>query len=59
VRFVIDRRGNVSSAKSDPSTRLSDAGVVACVVHAFSNMAFPEPEGGIVTVLYPISFSVQ
>jgi hypothetical protein len=57
VRFVVEGQGNVSSARSDSSTALSDAAVVACVVRAFSSMAFPKPEGGIVTVLYPISFS--
>jgi hypothetical protein len=38
--------------------QLPDASVVACVVRAFDNLAFPEPEGGgIVTVVYRIIFA--
>ena len=58
VRFVIDADGGVSSAAQDPSTTLADKTVVSCVVRAFSTMSFPKPEGGgIVTVVYPITFN--
>jgi hypothetical protein len=30
---------------------------VDSVVHAYYGLSFPEPEGGIVTVVYPIVFS--
>ncbi len=56
VRFVIARDGsaaNVAEAGSD----LPNAKVVACVVHAYYGLSFPEPDGGIVTVVYPIVFS--
>ena len=56
VRFVIDRSGAVSSA-SDGGSDLPDRGVVSCVVRGFGNLSFPQPEGGIVTVVYPIHFS--
>jgi len=56
VRFVIDRSGAVTSAQ-DGGSDLPNAGVVACVVRAFGNLSFPQPEGGIVTVVYPIVFN--
>jgi hypothetical protein len=36
---------------------MPDGGVVSCVVRAFYGLSFPQPEGGIVTVVYPIMFS--
>jgi hypothetical protein len=57
VRFVIGRDGHVSDSSSDPSTDLPDGAVVDCVLQAFHELVFPEPEGGIVTVVYPIMFS--
>lgn len=56
VKFVIDRSGAVSSAELSEST-LDDAKATACVVAHYKQMAFPEPEGGIVTVVYPVLFS--
>ncbi len=55
VRFIIGRDGavsNVSNAGSD----LPDPNVVQCVTSAFYGLSFPEPEGGIVSVVYPILF---
>jgi hypothetical protein len=56
ARFVIGRDGAVSSV-SDGGSDLPDRGVVSCVVRAFYGVSFPQPEGGIVTVTYPILFS--
>ncbi len=56
VRFVIDREGAVSSV-SDGGSDIPDRGVASCVVRAFGGLSFPKPEGGIVTVVYPIMFS--
>jgi hypothetical protein len=56
VRFVIDRNGAVSSVGNGGSD-LPDSAVVSCVVRSFSGLSFPQPEGGIVTVVYPISFA--
>jgi tetratricopeptide (TPR) repeat protein len=56
VRFVIGRDGsvgNVGNAGSD----LPDAGVVGCIVRAFHGLSFPQPEGGVVNVVYPIHFA--
>ena len=56
VKFVIDRSGAVSTA-SDGGSDLPDQAVVSCVVRGFGNLSFPQPEGGIVVVNYPIIFS--
>ncbi len=56
TRFVIDRSGAVSNAANGGSD-LPDPTVAACVTRAFSGVSFPQPEGGIVTVTYPIQFS--
>ena len=56
VRFVIGRDGAVSNAANGGSD-LPNAGVVDCVVRAYYGLSFPQPEGGIVTVVYPIMFS--
>ena len=56
VRFVIDRGGAVTTS-SDGGSDLPDSSVVSCIARAFRNMSFPQPEGGVVTVVYPMSFS--
>jgi hypothetical protein len=57
VKFVIDRSGAVAVAELDAaSTTLSDAKVTSCVVAQYTRMTFPQPEGGIVTVVYPVVF---
>jgi hypothetical protein len=56
IRFVIDRNGAVSTASNGGSS-LPSGDVTSCVVSAFYGLSFPKPEGGIVTVSYPITFS--
>ncbi len=56
IKFVIDRSGAVSTSQ-DGGSDLPDQGVVQCVVRGFGNLSFPQPEGGIVTVVYPIIFN--
>lgn len=56
VKFVIDRDGQVTMA-SVAERSLEDASVAACVARAYEAMSFPKPEGGIVTVVYPVVFS--
>jgi hypothetical protein len=56
VRFVIGRDGAVSNT-SNGGSDMPDSGVVNCVVRSFQSLSFPQPEGGIVTVVYPIMFS--
>jgi len=56
VKFVIDRSGAVELT-ADGGSDLPDRDVVQCVVRSFGNLSFPPPEGGMVTVAYPIVFS--
>ena len=54
VKFVIDREGEVALASPWTDTNIDDAAVVRCVTRAYQAMSFPKPEGGIVTVIYPV-----
>jgi hypothetical protein len=56
VRFVIGRDGSVATATNSGSD-LPDTAVVSCVVGAFRYLSFPQPEGGPVTFVYPISLT--
>ena len=56
VKFVIDRSGAVATAL-DGGSDLPDQSVVQCVVRGFTNLSFPQPDNGMVTVVYPIVFS--
>jgi len=56
ARFVIKEDGTVADLNDDGST-LTDKKVRACVLEAFATIAFPKPEGGIVSVVYPLEFS--
>jgi hypothetical protein len=54
TRFAIDRQGVVTMAQ-DGGSSLPNASVVACVVRSFYSLTFPEHDGGIVTVVYPLA----
>jgi hypothetical protein len=54
VRFVIGRDGLVQQAIATDETTMPDPDVTECVVARFRHIVFPPPEGGIVTVVYPI-----
>jgi hypothetical protein len=56
VKFAITRDGTVSTSQ-DGGSDIPDTKVSQCVIRGFSNLSFPQPEGGIVTVVYPITFS--
>jgi hypothetical protein len=55
VKFVIDRGGAVGLS-TDAGSDLPDSRVTQCVVRVFGDLSFPSPEGGMVTVVYPILF---
>ena len=55
VSFVIGVDGSVSSVGGGGS--LPDSGAVSCVIRSFGGLSFPQPEGGVVKVTYPIAFS--
>jgi hypothetical protein len=54
TRFVINRDGAVSQAQNGGSD-LPDAQVSSCIINTFYGLSFPAPEGGIVSVTYPIA----
>jgi len=54
--FAIGRDGSTILAQIKSST-LPDKAVVDCVLDVFKGLRYPAPEGGIVTVGYPIMFS--
>jgi hypothetical protein len=56
VKFVINQDGSVQGAMDDGSS-IPDASVVQCIVAGFGHLTFPAPQGGYVTVVYPIAFS--
>ncbi len=58
TRFVIGRAGSVTLT-SDAGSDIGDANVVSCVVRAFGALSFSAPEGGVVTVTYPLAFSAE
>ena len=56
TRFLIARNGSVRESSLASST-LPDAEVVQCIVKSFTMLHFPKPNGGTVTVVYPIMLS--
>jgi hypothetical protein len=56
ARFVIELDGTVSQA-SNGGSDLADPEVIKCIVSQFFKIQFPPPDGGIVTVVYPIMLS--
>jgi hypothetical protein len=58
TRFVIARDGSVAFSTDDArESDLPDPGVVSCIVRAFGALSFPQPEGGTVSVVYPLSLT--
>lgn len=55
IRFAIDLDGRTENPKIKYNT-LPDCAVAACVRDGFRKLTYPAPEGGIVTVTYPINF---
>ncbi len=52
--FVIGRDGSVQSIKNVSSAL--DAETTKCITRSFYALAFPQPEGGVVEVTYPLVF---
>jgi hypothetical protein len=57
VHFVIENSGVVSGISTAKGTDMKDKVMTACLERAFTNLSFPQPEGGKVSVSYPILFS--
>jgi hypothetical protein len=56
ARFVIGRDGSVTTVANGGSD-LPNSSVVSCVVTQFYGLSFPAPDGGVVSVIYPIMFT--
>jgi TPR repeat protein len=56
VRLVIQTDGRVASAENAGSD-LPDPEAIECMFAEYRKLVFPSPEGGIVTVVYPIVFT--
>ncbi len=54
-KFVIGRSGDVVSVE-DGGSDLPDPDVKACIFQQIRTTTFPQPEAGIVTVTYPMTF---
>jgi hypothetical protein len=59
---VIERDGHASNAAAVETAAssvptLRDEQAVRCIVGVFGKLVFPAPDGGSVTVVYPIDFS--
>jgi len=55
ISFTINADGSVADIV--PSGDIPDQSVIQCVGRSFGGLSFPQPEGGVVKVVYPISFS--
>jgi Ca-activated chloride channel family protein len=56
IAFTIGADGTVVTSTDGGST-LPDSAVKSCVVAGVRGLAFPAPEGGVVTVRFPVMFS--
>jgi len=56
VKFEIDPDGIVRRS-ADARSDLPDASVVECTVDAYRTLRFPRPNGGVVTVYFPLIFN--
>jgi hypothetical protein len=57
ARIVIGSEGRVASVAAD-SSNLPDP-VVRCVLDELGKLVFPRPDGGSLTVLYPVAFAPE
>ena len=58
VRFVIAADGSITDVRDEGST-LASPEAVSCMLEIYRKLRFPAPEGGIVTVVYPIQFAPE
>jgi hypothetical protein len=58
IRFVIERDGTTANPVIQDNT-LPDCAVATCVRDSFAKLAYPAPEGGTITVTYPITLEPE
>jgi TonB family protein len=56
VRFVVDPDGWVRTARVERDGT-GDAAFAACVAKQFTGLEYPQPEGGRITVIFPMTFA--
>ncbi|MCC6521046.1 MAG: serine/threonine protein kinase [Polyangiaceae bacterium] len=56
MHFTIEEAGDVEVTSTEGST-ITDPEVLRCVSERFGSIGFPKPDGGVVTVIYPIAFT--
>lgn len=56
VKYVIGLDGSTQMA-GDGGSDIPDGQVVECVVAGFAQLSYPPPQGGFVTVIYPVQFA--
>jgi beta-lactamase regulating signal transducer with metallopeptidase domain len=56
VKYVINLDGTTQMA-DDGGSDLPDPQVVQCVIAGFGHLTYPAPQGGYVTVVYPVQFA--
>ena len=56
LRFGIARDGSLSHVSSTAGSDLPDAAVVRCVASGLNGVSFPQPESGVVSVVFPLWF---
>jgi hypothetical protein len=56
VRFTIDRSGAVSNA-ARAGGDFQNPELQKCILEGFGGLSFPQPEGGVVVVTYPVLFN--
>jgi hypothetical protein len=56
LRFTIDPNGNTKDVISVTPSPL-DVDVTPCVTNALASMNFPQPQGGSITMVYPLVFA--
>lgn len=57
AKLVIGRDGAVTTVEIRASSALESSKVASCVTRWFYGLAFPQPEGGLVTLDYPLGFT--
>jgi hypothetical protein len=56
MRFVVSESGRAIRVE-DAGSKLRDPRMLSCMKQEFSALRFPRPEGGFVTIVYPMLFS--
>ncbi len=56
VHFTIDADGTIGSDPTAGKSHFADRRVVECVLNGFRNLSFPQPQAGVVNVVFELIF---